>query len=139
MRSGLILAGVARRSSGPGEDGVLSALETAALDLRGTQLVVLSACETGIGDVKIGDGVFGLRRALVLAGVESQMISLWQVDDKATRELLVDFYTRLQRGEGRGEALRNAELALMRTVGREHPFFWASFIGVGDWRPVNRN
>jgi len=137
LRSGLILAGVTQRNSGAGEDGVLSALETAALDLRGTQLVVLSACETGIGDVKIGEGVFGLRRALVLAGAESQVISLWQVDDKATRDLMVDFYTRLRRGEGRGEALRNAELTIMKTVGREHPYFWASFIEVGDWRAVS--
>jgi CHAT domain-containing protein/Tfp pilus assembly protein PilF len=139
LRSGLILAGVTRRNSGAGEDGVLSALETATLDLRGTQLVVLSACETGMGDVKIGDGVFGLRRALVLAGAESQVTSLWQVDDKATRDLMVDFYTRLQRSEERGEALRDAELTIMRTEGREHPYFWASFIEVGDWRSMHGN
>jgi CHAT domain-containing protein/tetratricopeptide (TPR) repeat protein len=137
LRSGLILAGVTQRNSGAGEDGVLSALEAATLDLKGTQLVVLSACETGIGDVKIGDGVFGLRRSLVLAGAESQVTSLWQVDDKATRDLMVDFYTRLQSGEGRGEALRNAELATMRTTGRGHPYFWAAFIEVGDWRSLN--
>jgi CHAT domain-containing protein/tetratricopeptide (TPR) repeat protein len=137
LRSGLILAGVTQRSSGPGEDGVLSALETAGLDLRGTKLVVLSACETGIGDVKVGDGVFGLRRALVLAGAESQVTTLWQVDDKATRDLMVDFYKRLQKGEGRGEALRNAQLSMMKSVGRSHPYFWASFIQIGDWRPVN--
>jgi hypothetical protein len=134
-----ISAGVTQRTSGAGEDGVLSALEAAALDLRGTQLVVLSACETGMGDVKIGDGVFGLRRALVLAGAESQVTSLWQVDDKVTRDLMVDFYTRLQRGEGRGEALRNAELTIMRTAARAHPYFWASFIEVGDWRSVSGN
>jgi CHAT domain-containing protein/Tfp pilus assembly protein PilF len=139
LRSGLILAGVKQRNSGIGEDGVLSALEVAALDLRGTQLVVLSACETGIGDVKIGDGVFGLRRALVLAGAESQVTSLWKVDDKATGDLMADFYTRLQSGEERGAALRNAELALMKTEGRGHPYFWASFIAVGDWRSVNSN
>jgi CHAT domain-containing protein len=92
LRSGLILTGVAHRSSGAGEDGVLSALETVGLDLRGTRLVVLSACETGIGDVKVGDGVFGLRRALVLARAESQVTTLWQVDDAATRDLMVDFY-----------------------------------------------
>jgi CHAT domain-containing protein/Tfp pilus assembly protein PilF len=137
LRSGLILAGVTQRSSGPGEDGVLSALETAGLDLRGTKLVVLSACETGIGDVKVGDGVYGLRRALVIAGAESQVTSLWQVDDAATRDLMVDFYKRLQKGEGRGEALRNAQLSMMKSVGRSHPYFWASFIQIGDWRPVN--
>lgn len=137
LRSGLILAGVGQRSSGAGEDGVLSALETVGLDLRGTRLVVLSACETGIGDVKVGDGVFGLRRALVLAGAESQVTTLWQVDDKATRDLMVSYYKRLQKGEGRGEALRNAQLSMMKSEGHSHPYFWASFIQIGDWRPLN--
>ena len=136
LRSGLILAGVSQRNSGPGEDGVLSALEATGLDLRGTELVVLSACETGIGEIKVGDGVFGLRRALVLAGAESQVTSLWQVDDKATRDLMVDFYTRLKNGEGKGEALRNAQLTMMRSAERAHPYFWASFIEIGDWKPL---
>jgi CHAT domain-containing protein len=136
LRSGLILAGVSQRNSGPGEDGVLSALEATGLDLRGTELVVLSACETGIGEIKVGDGVFGLRRALVLAGAESQVTSLWQVDDKATRDLMVDFYTRLKNGEGKGEALRNAQLNMMRSPERAHPYFWASFIEIGDWKPL---
>jgi CHAT domain-containing protein/tetratricopeptide (TPR) repeat protein len=137
LRSGLIMAGVSQRSSGPGEDGVLSAMEAVGLDLGGTRLVVLSACETGVGDVKVGDGVFGLRRALVIAGAESQVTTLWQVDDKATRELMVDFYVRLQRGEGRREALRNAQLNMLKSTGRGHPYFWASFIQIGNWRPLN--
>jgi CHAT domain-containing protein len=139
LRSGLILAGVTQRSSGAGEDGVLSALEAAGLNLRGTELVVLSACETGIGEIKVGDGVLGLRRALVLAGARSQVTSLWQVDDEATRDLMVDFYTRLKQGEGKGEALRNAQLNMMRSAARAHPYFWASFIEIGDWRPLNRS
>jgi len=137
LRSGIILAGVTQRNSGPGEDGVLSALEAASLDLRGTELVVLSACDTGVGDIRVGDGVLGLRRALLLAGAKSQVTSLWQVDDAATRELMVDFYTRLKQGEGKGEALRNAQLNMMRSAGRAHPYFWASFIEIGDWRPLN--
>jgi CHAT domain-containing protein len=105
LRSGLILAGVKQRQSGAGEDGVLTALEMAGMDLRGTKLVALSACETGLGDVKNGDGVYGLRRALVLAGAESQVMSLWQVSDMATRDLMVAYYKRLQAGEGRTAAL----------------------------------
>lgn len=139
MRSGLILAGVTQRSSGPGEDGVLSAMEAAGLDLRGTELVVLSACETGVGEIKVGDGVFGLRRAILLAGAKSQVTSLWQVDDKATRDLMVDLYTRLKNGEGKGEALRNAQLNIMKNPARAHPYFWASFIEIGDWRPLNQS
>jgi CHAT domain-containing protein/tetratricopeptide (TPR) repeat protein len=148
LRSGLALAGANRRQGGAGEDGILTALEAAGLDLWGTKLVVLSACETGIGDVKNGDGVYGLRRALVLAGAESQVMSLWQVDDAATRDLMVAYYRRLQAGEGRTEALRAVQLEMLRggagnatqtgrRTNRGHPFFWASFIQSGDWREMN--
>jgi CHAT domain-containing protein len=130
--SGLALAGANRRQSGPGEDGILTALEVAALDLWGTRMVVLSACETALGDAKSGEGVYGLRRALVLAGSESQVMSLWKVSDEATRDLMIGFYQRLRAGEGRADALRNAQLTLLRN--RAHPFFWASFIQSGDWR-----
>lgn len=138
LRSGLILAGANRRQSGAGEDGVLTALEVAGMDLWGTELVVLSACETGVGDVSNGEGVYGLRRALVLAGAESQVLTLWQVQDKRTRDLMVGFYRRLQSGEGRTEALRNAQLAMLRgrNVLSRHPFFWAGFIQSGDWKSV---
>lgn len=137
LRSGLALAGANRREGGAGEDGILTALEAAGLDLWGTRLVVLSACETGVGDVRNGDGVYGLRRALVLAGAESQVMSLWQVDDAATRDLMVAYYRRLQAGEGRTEALRAVQLEMLRgRMPRTHPFFWASFIQSGDWKPV---
>ena len=115
LRSGLALAGVNQRRSGPGEDGLLTALEATGLDLWGTKLVVLSACETGLGEVKNGEGVYGLRRALVLAGSESQVMSLWQVSDAATRDLMVEYYKRLQAGEGRTEGLRQVQLKMIKS------------------------
>jgi CHAT domain-containing protein/tetratricopeptide (TPR) repeat protein len=136
--SGLALAGANRRQSGAGEDGILTALEVTALDLRGTRMVVLSACETALGDAKSGEGVYGLRRALVLAGSESQVMTLWKVSDEATRDLMIGFYQRLQSGEGRAEALRNSQLAFLSgTRNRSHPFYWASFIQSGDWRALD--
>jgi CHAT domain-containing protein len=98
--------------------------------------VVLSACDTGVGDIKNGDGVYGLRRALLNAGARTQVMSLWKVSDAATRDLMVDFYQRLNKGEGRAEALRQVKLAMLKSPDRNHPFYWASFILSGDWKPV---
>jgi CHAT domain-containing protein/Tfp pilus assembly protein PilF len=136
LRSGLVLAGANNRQGGAGEDGVLTALEAAGLDLHGTKLVVLSACETGVGAVRNGEGVYGLRRSLVLAGAESELMSLWQVNDRATRELMAEYYKHLRVGEGRTEALRNVQLWMLQRKGRSHPHFWAGFIPIGDWRPL---
>ena len=133
LRSGLILAGANQRRSGAAEDGILTASEVTALDLWGTRLVVLSACDTGLGEVKNGDGVYGLRRALVLAGAQSQVMSLWQVADRPTRELMVDYYKGLQQGQGRSEALRNVQLQMLRRRDRQHPYYWAAFIESGEW------
>ena len=164
LRSGLALAGANERGgaagSAAGEDGVLTAYEAAGLDLWGTRLVVLSACETGVGEVQNGDGVYGLRRALVLAGSESQVMTLWQVSDDATRDLMIEFYRRLQAGAGRGEALRAVQLAMLsgaqkasggqqRGIGGEpnasrreanwsHPFYWAAFIQSGAWQGMSK-
>ncbi|MBI4750806.1 MAG: CHAT domain-containing protein [Acidobacteria bacterium] len=132
LRSWLFFAG-ANQGGKEDNDGIMTALEASQLDLWGTQLVVLSACDTGVGDVKNGEGVYGLRRALVLAGSESQMMSLWSVSDKATRELMIDFYTRLKAGEGRSEALRHVQLRMLKDPKRRHPFYWASFIQSGAW------
>jgi CHAT domain-containing protein/tetratricopeptide (TPR) repeat protein len=132
LRSGLALSGanVTKTSS---EDGILTALEAANLNLWGTKLVTLSACETGVGDVKNSEGVYGLRRSFVLAGAETLVMSLWPVSDYVTREMMTSYYTGLKKGLGRGEALRQAELAMMKRKGREHPFYWASFIQSGEW------
>ena len=161
LRSGLVLAGVKQQTSGAGEDGVLTALETAGLNLWGTKLVVLSACETGLGEARNGEGVYGLRRALVLAGSETQVMSLWQVSDTATRDLMIAYYKLLQNGAGRVEALRQVQLAMLhgnlsslvgpsRNIGLNapqtntpavslnphHPYFWAAFIASGDWQTL---
>lgn len=159
LRSGLILAGVNQRSSGPDEDGVLTALEVAGLNLFGTKLVVLSACETGLGEVQNWQGIYGLRRALVLAGSETQIMSLWKVSDDATRALMVAYYKRLQVGEGRVAAMRAVKLEMLRgqlraskinenrgtsdtgkkltTKDYRHPYYWAAFIQSGDWRNMD--
>jgi CHAT domain-containing protein len=136
LRSGLALAGANPLRSGD-EDGVLTALEASGLDLWGTKLVVLSACETGIGTVQTGEGIYGLRRSLVVAGAESQVMSLWKVADEPTRDLMVSFYRKLLAGQGRAEALRQAQLEMLGSADRSHPFFWAAFIAGGDWRPID--
>jgi CHAT domain-containing protein len=135
LRSGLALAGANRRESGA-QDGILTALEVAGLDLWGTELVVLSACDTGRGKVVVGEGVYGLRRALVIAGAESQLVSLWEVDDEATRELMEAYYARLAAGEGRSEALRRVQLEMLGSEEYSHPYYWASFIPIGAWGPI---
>jgi CHAT domain-containing protein len=132
LRSGLALSGANVHKSGE-ENGILTALQASGLNLWGTKLVTLSACDTGIGEVKDGEGVYGLRRAFFLAGTESLVMSLWPVSDAVTREMMVDYYTGLKNGLGRGEALRQAELAMLKRKGRQHPFYWASFIESGEW------
>ena len=83
--------------------------------------------------VRTGDGVYGLRRALVLAGAQTQLASLWKVADVATRDLMVDYYRRLLDGEGRSGALRAAQQAMIASPGRQHPYYWAAFVPIGNW------
>jgi CHAT domain-containing protein len=132
LRSGLALSGANRGKSGD-DDGLLTALEVAGLDLWGTKLVVLSACDTGLGEIKNGEGVQGLRRALVLAGSESQVISLWAVPDELAKDVIIPYYKALRRGEGRGAGLRQVQLRMLRSRDRHHPFYWAAFIQSGEW------
>jgi CHAT domain-containing protein len=103
----------------------------------GTQMVVLSACDTGQGDLSAGEGVYGLRRALVLAGSKSQVISLWQVQDAPTKNLMVSYYEQLLRGKGRSEALREVQLTMLKDEQTAHPYYWAPFIQSGDWSPMS--
>ncbi len=141
LRSGLAFAGANSRQSGK-EDGIFTALEATGLNLNGTQLVVLSACETGLGDIANNDigayseGILGLRRAFAMAGAESQVLSLWKVDDIATKDLMVKYYQRLLNKEGRGQALRQTQLEMVNSQQYAHPFYWAAFIPSGDWRPL---
>ncbi len=139
LRSGLALANINNRNKLPtgSDDGVLTALEVAGLNLRGTQLVVMSACDTGKGDIKVGEGVYGLRRALVIAGSQSQVLSLWKVSDEETKELMVKYYSKLKAGKGRHEALRKAQLEMLNSKDYNHPFFWAAFVPSGNWRAFN--
>jgi CHAT domain-containing protein/Tfp pilus assembly protein PilF len=132
LRSGVALAG----ANLPGEahgDGILTALEAAGLDLWGTSLVTLSACDTGVGEVHNGEGVYGLRRAFMLAGSETLVMSLWPVSDSVARDTMVAYYARLRAGFGRGDALRQAKLAILRHTSLRHPYYWGGFIQSGDW------
>jgi CHAT domain-containing protein/uncharacterized protein HemY len=136
LRSGIALAGANERRSGTNDDGILTALEVSHLDLDGTQLVVLSACESGVGEIQNGEGVYGLRRALVLAGAQTQITSLWKVADQPTRNLMVDYYQRLLKGKGRSAALREAQKTMLATPAHSHPYYWAGFVPIGNWQPL---
>ena len=116
---------------------VLTALEASNLNLWGTKLVTLSACDTGVGQVRNGEGIYGLRRSFFLAGAETLVMSLWPVSDYVTREMMTAYYTGLKAGLGRGEALRKVQLAMLARQTRRHPFYWASFIQAGDWTPLD--
>ena len=130
------MAGANAGRSGESDDGILTAAEAAHLDLHGTELVVLSACETALGQIELGEGVYGLRRALVLAGAQAQLVSLWKVADAQTQELMVDYYTRLLNGEGRSAALREAQKAMIANPATRHPYYWAAFVPIGSWMPL---
>jgi len=121
------------------EDGILSAQEIASLDLQGVQWTVLSACNTGLGDVRAGEGVLGLRRAFQVAGCRTVVMSLWPVLDEQARDWMRALYeAKFTRRLDTAEAVRRASrelLARQRMRGAStHPFLWAGFIAAGDWR-----
>ena len=120
---------------GSGDDGFLTAREIFELDLSAADLVVLSACNTARGEKRSGEGVIGLTWALFVAGAPTQVLSQWAVDDASTATLMQRFYAEVSRGKlGKGEALRAAALSLRRDRKHTHPYYWAPFIVVGDWR-----
>jgi CHAT domain-containing protein/tetratricopeptide (TPR) repeat protein len=137
IRCGIALAGAnhaSRITNGLAEDGLLTALEASLLNLQGTELVILSACDTGTGEVKIGEGVMSLRRAFRIAGAETVLASHWRVSDAATRQLMTEFIRRWQSGEPRARAWREAQLSLLRSKDYSSPYFWAAFTLTGQWR-----
>ncbi|HTU22088.1 MAG TPA: CHAT domain-containing protein, partial [Gemmataceae bacterium] len=157
LLAGVVLAGANKGDGEDEDDGVLTALEVAELDLRGVELAVLSACETGLGVKASGEGLLGLQRAFQVAGAHSVAASLWSVPDEATRVLMERFYDNLWRKKmGRLAALREAQLWLLREGQRQPqlrrgldlvrdepgdvaarrlpPYYWAAFVLSGDWR-----
>ena len=130
LRSGLVFAGANRH-----EGGIVTALEASGLDLFGTKLVVLSACDTGRGSLRRGEGMIGLARGFLTAGAPRVVVSNWKVEDRSTERFMVDFYKGM-RGAGQppGAALRAAKLARIGSSGPEsHPFHWAAFVLWGLW------
>lgn len=130
LRSGLILAGGNYAWSGKTpidgvEDGIATAYEISQLNLSNTELVVLSACETALGDIKGSEGVFGLQRAFKMAGVKKMIVSLWQVPDKETAELMTAFYTYWMKGKTINEAFAQAQSEMRK---KYSPFYWAAFV-----------
>ena len=145
LRSGIVLAGANKAAAGAGlsnsdrgDDGYLTALEITQLDWKGTELVVISACESGKGDIQAGEGVYGLKRAIAVAGARSSLLSLWKVDDAATAAFMQSFYEKLKTGQGRADALATTQREFRNhsIPGWRHPYVWAAFQLSGDWGPV---
>ena len=138
LRAGLAFAGINTNAQFLGDidtinDGVLTALEVLDLNLSGTRLVVLSACETGIGEIHEGEGVYGLRRSFQEAGVAEVVSSLWAVSDEGTQALMTNFYGRILAGVPARDALRETQLELMDSPEWGYPYIWSAFMMVGSY------
>ncbi|MBF0434864.1 MAG: tetratricopeptide repeat protein [Magnetococcales bacterium] len=136
LRSGLAFAGINSNAKFLGEmdtdnDGVLTALEVMGRNFAGTRLVVLSACETGLGEIHEGEGVYGLRRAFQEAGAQSVISSLWEVSDAGTQELMSNMYQRINQGMNPHKALRETQLQMIESKDWKLPYIWSAFMMVG--------
>jgi CHAT domain-containing protein/tetratricopeptide (TPR) repeat protein len=142
LGAGLVLAGASSRAQDArdaADDGILTAEEIGGLDLHGVEWAVLSACDSGTGGTRAGEGIFGLRRAFQMAGVRSVIVSLWPVDDRMAREWMERLYAaRLQRHRSTDEAVAEANRTLLAERRRHqqstHPVYWSGFVAAGDWR-----
>lgn len=134
VRSGLLLAGSANAFSKnqvtSGDDGILTAYEAMNLNLDATDLVVLSACETGSGEIVNGEGVYGLQRAFQVAGAKAVIMSLWKVDDEATQNLMIRFYKLWLESGNKRTAFESAQQSIRSDF--PHPYYWGPFILIGD-------
>jgi CHAT domain-containing protein len=110
-------------------DGILTGYEASLLNLHDTELVVLSACETGVGDYFEGEGIHGLQRAFLLAGTQSVLMSLWKINDQLTQQLMTDFYRYWLSGLSKPQALRKAQLNLRKQY--PEPYYWGAFVLLG--------
>ncbi len=138
LRSGMAFAGINTNAQFLGDidtvnDGVLTALEVLDLNLSGTKLVVLSACETGLGEIHEGEGVYGLRRSFQEAGVAEVISSLWEVSDAGTQALMTSFYDRVLTGTPARIALRETQLEMMDSPEWGYPYIWSAFMIVGSY------
>ncbi len=138
-RSGIALAGANTwlRGGDPpsaAEDGLLTAEEILDLDLSGTELVTLSACQTGYGERIINESIISLQRAFLIAGAKMLVMNLWQVPDEQTAELMQDFYRRIAEGKSQAQALQQAQLAIRQKF--PSPYYWGAFVCLGDLAPL---
>lgn len=134
LRAGLLFAGAGKtitqgKESATGEDGILTAYEAMNLNLIDTELIVLSACETGLGEIKSGEGVYGLQRAFTAAGAKNVLMSLWKVDDEATQQLMTSFYREWIATDDKRLAIRSAQMKLRQKY--PDPYYWGAFEMVG--------
>jgi CHAT domain-containing protein len=137
VRCGIALAGANHAdqlTNAPAEDGLLTGLKASLLNLQGTELVILSACDSGTGEVQIGEGVMSLRRAFRIAGAQTILASHWKVSDKTSTSLMTTFIERWRASEPRAKAWREAQLSLLRSKDFSSPYFWAAFTLTGQWK-----
>jgi len=146
QNSGIVLAGANIYNKKSDDDGYLTALEISKLNWEGVDLVVISGCQSGEGDLLFGEGIYGLKRAIKVAGARSSLLTLWEVDDKATSVFMQNFYKRLVSGLSKNEALTLTQKDFISgkvkskdpiNIDWRKPFYWAAFQLTGDSRPIS--